>query len=61
MASCIFCSSTFSVTKDQQEIRAWREFVSALKEGRLTEENIRPYEELRQQILRRPCSSSSPS
>ncbi len=31
-----------------REIGAWRQFVSDLKEGRLTEDRMRPYEELRQ-------------
>ena len=50
LASFLFCSSGLSVAQDQQEIRVWKQFVSALKEGRLTEEKIRPYEELHQLV-----------
>lgn len=35
-------------SRTQLEIRVWTQFVSALKEGRLTEDRIRPYDELRQ-------------
>ena len=48
LASLDICSSGISMPQDEQEIRIWREFVSALKEGRLTEEEMRPYMELGQ-------------
>ena len=48
LASIVFCPAGLSRAEDSLETRVWSQFVSALKEGRLTEENIKPYEELRQ-------------
>jgi hypothetical protein len=48
VASFACWSFGFASVQDQQNIRVWRQFVSALKEGRMTEDKIRPYEELRE-------------
>ena len=50
LALVVSCAGSSSVG-DSPEIRVWRQFVSALKEGRLKEDRIKPYEELQQLLL----------
>lgn len=46
MTATFFIASSFSPAFGQDDLRIWKEFVAALKGGKITVDNIRPYEQL---------------